>query len=412
MLQLGDDLNGPHFAELTADPYATRDMRIVVHLNPEVWTFGLHTPHQRGLTILGPGLSVETKDAISTSNDRISAPVACVDETLYENEEVAPVQFSFGFRFPVVALMGDPHTVVRDAMVGFSLGTAKRQPDGRLEITPVSSISVMLDGVEIEVSSEFSFRSGGTARYPEETLIRESLLAFSIETPAGQREPPHGKARRLADTVLQFVSVLERDRIRWTRQMTAARGTGGTPAGQWRRTRWSSPPRSGGPRRSVHNGVGALSQLVAAYDALDAPGRTVVDRVCGEFEIAATAGDVETSLVRWHSVMDFFCKRAGYDEHGQSTAKRVLKTCDAAGVRLDDLIDAAELARVRNGEKRAAFSFTTLRNAFVHDGFDVFDGRFADLCNAEEAARALAERLLLSLLNLGAEVGPLGTVPE
>ena len=146
-----------------------------------------------------------------------------------------------------------------------------------------------------------------------------------------------------------------------------------------------------------------LQQLVKAYDALPAERRLPVERARAEFEIVSAAATIETTLVRWHSAIDFYCKRAGFDKG--SAKMRIVGTCDALGVRLDDVVGADALRQPERGR----FSFTDLRNQFVHDGFDVFDGRHEALFEAARVPRALAERMLLASLGLKEPVGHLGT---
>jgi hypothetical protein len=56
-----------------------------------------------------------------------------------------------------------------------------------------------------------------------------------------------------------------------------------------------------------------------------------------------------------------------------------------------------------------AFTFTDLRNQFVHDGFDVFEVRNLEVHEATLTARAVAERVLLAELNLNAPLAHIGT---
>ena len=171
----------------------------------------------------------------------------------------------------------------------------------------------------------------------------------------------------------------------------------------------TSPPRkrfSLDPYRNEHGE--ALRTLIQAYGTLDAETRATADKMCREFEIAATSGDLETSLVRWHSVVDFACKRSEQDR-GETrrliTKQRIIDTCDAMGVDLMQIVGSEAVAKPKKGE----FSFTSLRNQFVHDGFDVFESKGSELVEGVHTARALAERMLLAVLGLDAPLAYLGT---
>ena len=145
-----------------------------------------------------------------------------------------------------------------------------------------------------------------------------------------------------------------------------------------------------------------------AYDALDAEARETVDKMCDEFQIAATAGDLETSLVRWHSVIDFACKRseqARGEGEVRKAKRRIIDTCAAMGVDLAPLVGEETLESPNKG----GLPFTDLRNQFVHEGFDVFEGKGDALVEGLHTARALAERMLLAILGLPAPLAYLGS---
>ena len=117
-------------------------------------------------------------------------------------------------------------------------------------------------------------------------------------------------------------------------------------------------------------------------------------------------------------MVDFFCKRAGFDDPSRypkakgypSAGMRMVATCDHFGVTIDDLVEIDTLravrGRIRTGKKEKGvddrFSFTRLRDDFVHEGFDTFEGRYDEVSVCRGALRAMAERILAA--KLGADI--------
>ena len=413
---------GEHFCELTADPYNSREMRVTVHVSTgSGWDVRNATGGRVNLydalgdgafEIVGLGVSVQTQDGGVSSRSgqdgsQFTARVQSVEEVRYWAEDVKPHTYDYGYRFPLTALTYRPGRTMSHGEIGFLRGDFEENGE-RVTVTPEPPTTVHLDGVEIEIGSCYNFHDGGPARYPEQTLVSESTLGFRWPETALD-DAPEEEARAIADAVLRLISVVERDRVRWTRENVAARSEAGDPSRQWRTTRWASPPVSKNSlawERRSH--LDALQRLVEAYDALPPTARRQVDRACTEFEIASTAATIETTLVRWHSVVDFYCARsevARGETRRLKTKRRIIETCDAMGVDLGPLVPAEALA----SKSKGAFAFTDLRNQFVHDGFDVFDGRHDDLFEAVRTARAISERMLLATLGLDGPVGHVGT---
>lgn len=419
---------GTHFCEVQADPYAPRDMRVEIH-----WTAGQPAPDprrlmaslpDRALTIEGPDVVVYASNP-AFSSDRDGSRLRAVIDSIHERRtfgEAVPVRYKFGYRFPLTSLTSYAPLTTRHGEVGFLRGDANIG-DGRVTVVPPPMIEVILDGVLIKVGSTLDFYTSVDVRYPMEHVVTESIVTFNL-TPGPTS--PQEEAKQLAETVLRFVSVVERDRIHWTREHFYAEGPDKEVLSTSKTLRWTSPPRNRARRREPCHHAKALRALVEAYDAAVPDTRANADLVCDQFEVAATAADVETSLVRWHSVVDFICKRAGFDDRSKyvggrpTAAMRMVKVCDHLGVSIEGLVapDTLEVVRDRlaTGKHKKGkddrFSFTRLRDDFVHEGFDSFDGLYGDVVEARASLRALAERLLAALL--GAEISEthLGTVDD
>ena len=407
----GDDL-GEHFCELTADPYRPRDMQLVVHLSDQspvhVWNLW-----GEALTVEGPNVDVVTLSGAGghsgKGSPRLTARVETVVTTDFAREGGPPSVYRYGYSFPLTSTTQGTGATRQDGRAGFI--RSRRLPtdeDGRVTFEPVAFLDATLDGVDLQVGSGFDFAQGGAARYPEQTLTRVSVLSFDLP-PALDGSAPHSLARGTVDTALRLLSVLERDRLRWVTEGWHSKTIGGDPLHQQKTVRWTSPPRERtrlDPYRNTHGQ--AFQSLIQAYDALDAETRGTVDKMCDEFQIAATAGDLETSLVRWHSVIDFACKRseqARGEDARRKTKRRIIDTCAAMGVDLEPLVGQEALESPNKGE----LSFTALRNQFVHEGFDVFEDAWDEVVDGVHAARALAERMLLAVLGLPAPLAHLGT---
>ena len=411
-VRLGGRELGVQFCEITTDPYATRDMSVVVHWGDGGEVDSLSDlreatrESERGpLVINAPGLRVQA-EAVSLSlggnGVRVVGKPSEVRETSI-GRDGEPVSYTFGYRFPLTSVTRDAPSSASHGRIGLMRGKVT-EDDDRFAVEPPPMLHFTVDGVDVRIGSVLDFHNVPSARYPEVQLVTESVVAF--ELPADL--PPQGvisRARSLASAVLHLVSFFERDRLRWSREKYYSVDGEGEAVSQVQTTRWCSPPKE---RTSLHPGTrrDGLRQITEAFDRAEGTVRDEVLLACGEFAIAATAGDVETSLVRWHSAIDFFCKRAGMDSG--SAGQRIVASCDALGVWLSDLADPRTIARLR-AKKGGALPFTQLRNAFVHDGFEVFDGRFDELLESRKTARAIAERMLLARLAAGASGSHVGS---
>lgn len=411
-VRIADDDLGEHFCELTADPYRPREMKLVVHLQGDEAEAGFGSGLGQFLRVDGPGVEVETQEGvgfhIGGQGARFTARVVQVVTTAYWfNDDPAPTH-TFGYSFPLTSVTHTRGFRSHDATSGLIRSRGRVEDgSGGQTFEPVEFIQATLDGVEVEIGSAFDFADGGTARYPEDTLTQVSTLSFTVHADP-QAAPPLDLARGVADAVLRLLSVLERDRIRWVTEGWYATSAEDKPLRQQKTVRWTSPPRDRSRLRpSMRNQDEAMQTLIQAYDRLDPAPRATADLMCSQFEIAATAGDLETALLRWHSVVDFTCKRFETQRNVEEKPKlkrSIIETCDAMGVDLAAVVPAAELKSVRG-----AFGFTKLRNQFIHDGFDVFDDQPRELIDALHTARALAERMLLATLGVNAPLSYLGT---
>lgn len=413
-LQIGGHDLGEHFCELTADAYKPRDMRLIVHLQGDEssgrWRDDLH----QSVRVDGPGVEILTHDGIGvhtgSRGTRVTARVERVVTTsFWFSEDPAPAH-TFGYSFPLTSVTQIHGFELQDGVAGliWSRGRVEKGDDG-YAFEPVKAIQASLDGFDIEVGSAFDFAEGGTTRYPEDTLTRVSTLSFTVQRETSSA-PPLDVARGVADAALRLLSVLERDRIQWVTEGWYATSADNEPLRQQKTVRWASPPRDRSRlQHTPRTHQDALQMLIRAYDGLGPSDRATADLMCRQFEIASTAGDIETALLRWHSVVDFACKRSetarNVEKQPSPMKRRITQTCSAMGVDLTGIVPEAELANPNKG----AFGFTELRNQFVHDGFDTFDGRGHELIDGLHTARAVAERMLLATLGLDAPLSYLGT---
>ena len=406
---------GTHFCEVSVDPYAPRDMRAVVHLGNAADDFPLfaeqkHAIREEGgmpIVIEGPGFTAEGEhQSILPLMPGNTIPFGVREFVeAHTLSEEAPVNVRFGYRFPLTSVTWTARSSATYGDVGHLIGAVSRDGESVM-VEPLPMLDLQIDGVAVQVGSTIESYPTKETRYPSVELVTESILAFDLPRTDDVVE----RAREVARSVLQLLSVVERDRIRWSRENYVEESESDRQVAFSKTYRWCPAPKD---RSSLYAGVNraVLVELVRAYGAADPDTRSEVDLACTEFEIAATAGDIETSLVRWHSVVDFFCKRAGND-HYRNAGRRIVATCDGLGVWLGDLCDPELTSRLRpSGTKKKgdAFPFTEMRNGFVHDGFGVFDGRWDELLEARRSLRAVAERMLLARLNANAGASHVGT---
>ena len=297
----GDRPLGKHFCVVHADPYSPREMRVEIHFSDEEETARTprseEPPADLTLVIEGPDVVIDASNVGATS-DRDGLRVRADIDQIHERREHSngkPSGYRFGYRFPLTSLTSDVPLTTRHGRAGFLRG-AVNETDGAVSVEPPPMIEVDLDGTRVEIGSTLDFYSSADPRYPTEHVVSESVLGFELLPSVAT--PVESEARRLAEAVLRLVSVVERDRIQWTRENYFAKGSDGRALFDSKLVRWAPPPRNRARQRQPRHHAAALRALVAAYDQADSELRAEVDWACDQFEIAATAGDIETSLVR------------------------------------------------------------------------------------------------------------------
>jgi len=154
---------------------------------------------------------------------------------------------------------------------------------------------------------------------------------------------------------------------------------------------------------------------------LEADEQVEVDTIVDNFKTANTARTIETKFIHWHSCLDFFKPlflatlsepEKNKVNKGMSFSMQLVFLFDRAGVSVTDLLPAETIESIRKaiqGEGKAPdLPFTSIRNEYIHDGFHAFKDHEREAVDLTRKMRALAERLLLSYMNLDSESTSLG----
>ena len=413
-----DDVDvGRCFCDLTVNPYAPRDMSVVLHFDgtaPAVAWDGALTIAMEGIEVVTDGFTSSSFAVFGHEARRVRSGVERVTWTdWFEDGDSHLALMTVGFRFPVTALTSRSSGIaMQHDSAGLIRGEVEEVGEA-LHVTPPKLVALSLNGVEIKLGNVLNFYTSGRSRYPEEHVVQESLLVVTIPASGGLNETLE-RARGVAEAALRLVSLVDRDRILWTRENATGRDGEGGYVVESKTVRWASPPSERGAGHYSGDRIGTLRQLVTAYERLDSDARAWVDRAVSEFGVANCSPTMEVSLIYWHSVLDFLRERLGYK--GSPIGHRVAALCDDRGISMEGTAPPETVAALqadkdsKRKDSSLKFPFTALRNDVTHHGFDSLSGRHVEVLEARGQARALCERILLSYLGVDYNETILGTV--
>jgi hypothetical protein len=125
-------------------------------------------------------------------------------------------------------------------------------------------------------------------------------------------------------------------------------------------------------------------------------------------EISNCASTIETKLIHFHSCMDFFRKK--YNKKCSNFSKDLIDLLDTNEIAIDDLVPKQQIDDIRNKKSRnSAFKFTQLRNGYLHDGFEVFEGDYKAVVKEVDIMRCICERFILKRMGINHEDTILGS---
>lgn len=404
--------------ELSFNPYDTNSMRIVLFDPPVDLPFGPDRASLEVRTDFAWGtyrLEVNSELAGVGWGGKGSAYRAPIENFASEqgyHPELSPRSFHISYVFPITSVTDLFSGGVQHWEYGLVRGEYDRTDN---VIRPEdASFSIHAQENEITLGDEFDFHDGSSRIYPDTRIIRRSFAAHEGDIEGGEDLKRRiNKVDSLIAKVFQVISLVERNRIGWHTKRLSTYSVDNTLISRSLERRWVSPPSSRyrpNPNARLSR-RSTLRDFFGAYVTANDDGSSIIDRCIENFKIANTAESLQSSFIHWHSCLDFF--RKIHLESSTSFSKDLVRMFDAQGIPLDDLLDSSTVQELRDaikqGKRKApAFDFTDLRNAYIHDGFEVFEGRAREASEMIRTMRALAERLLVKKAGLNPSETSLG----
>ena len=416
----GDELGTCRY-EFTYDTYDTNSMEIVLLGPPEGMPQGPDMPEVKVVTEFSWGryeISLNRELAggfrLDMKESRYTAPVTEFVKTQHFDDEEEPATISCGYLFPLTTVTDCSVFTSRHGKHGYVRG----KYDEEREVFEPREDSFGIDSRvgELTVTDEFDFYDAGSNLYPETHLVRRSVAGVERELGEGERVEDGLEAIR--DSIydlFQILSLVERTRINWHTERLVVRSSSDNLIEERKRYRWTPAPHSGyrPNRNEIRERRSTVKKVAEAYRDLEAEEQVEVDTVIDNFKTANTARTIETKFIHWHSCLDFFKPLflKGLPEgeknrvnNNMSFSMQLVFLFDRANVSIDDLIPAETIENIRKaieGEGKAPdLPFTSIRNEYIHEGFHSFRDREREAIDLTRKMRALAERLLLSYLDL------------
>ncbi|WP_263789929.1 hypothetical protein [Salinibacter sp.] len=423
-LIIGGTEVGECLAKVFRNPYRLNEMEVELFDPPELRQnevpdrfFQSPESVDSELIYEGPqitrSLKLKTFELAGTNLSSFSKSVSVEKyrSTEFFGEIDEPERATVGYLFPLTTVVKSGLRPTKDARHGLyrgefnrETGTADLAPNTFEIETPLGRAEI----VELYDSRDVEKRSG----YPVTAVVMHSGLHFKdLDCTSKSLETILEHSRSVVERIMLLFSLIEQNRITWSREKVNFTSSDDEWIGRQTTRRWSSPPTDSYYAGYRAKGVTheAFEVINNAYWTLSSEEKKKIDEVLDNFTIAYTRKTIETGLLYWHSCLDQICQDL-YGEDHRVFSKQIVATCDAAGIKVEDLLEEDVLDYWRediSGETQN-FRFVNTRNTFVHDSLGANLEESQKVIEDRRVARALAERLLLAKIGVDPETVPLG----
>ena len=401
---------GECFYQFQYNPYEPHSMEISL-FNPPVDVLSGKMPTKVITEFHWGSYEIELKSglfpiSLTGKGKQIKAPVTHFFKRQKVNREVTPAKLDISYLFPLTSLT--------DFEVGFtqhgSYGLVRGHFDeDEHKIGPIENPLIFkYKGYKITLSDEFNFKSIRHNYYPQEHIVRRSFGSIqNIDLSTNPVIDIVATIDDIFDEVFKVMSLIEREWIDWNKRSYSITSEKGDLIEIVNCYRFVKPPSTSyrpnwnefTERRKT------LKEFLSKLVNLDTEKQKIALDTLQNYKIANTAHTVESQFIHWHSCLDFFKKH--YLMKGESTnnfSKDLIKVFDNNSIPLDDVLKHEPIDKIREAIKNKGnapiLTFTELRNAYIHDGFDAFHGQYDNANELKSIMRALAERLLTRYIGL------------
>ena len=321
------------------------------------------------------------------------------EETWFQEEYTGPIEIDVAFAFPPTSVSVDTELISHHAF-GLIRGDFDRK-SGKVELrrNPMHLPSAVGD---LTIAEELRFhRTDGFGSLSHVVTSQSYVGIGPIQLDSEQLDERMGTIRETMGYLFECVSVIERDRINWHTERFTVRAVDGDPIGSVSIRQWVPPPRGENAKdrysylQEQEASRNTLRKLFTAYELANTDVKNVVKKMIDAMKIAYTMPIFEAEFIHWHSCLDFF-KKIYSVERIKPFSRALVVMFDEAHIAIDDLLPADQLHEIRTATSGIPkLAFTDLRDSYIHEGFDVFNDRFAIGFNMLLTMRSLVERLLL-----------------
>jgi hypothetical protein len=411
VISIDSKLIGECRYDLTYNPYALNDMRIMIRDAP----VGLHDIicDYKSISIISEFyrekylievmgiLSGQWSDKQTVLTGRVKSFIR-----IEGRRKVQDVKAIFiHYKFPLVSMTDDKWKMVRHYRFGFF--REKYDLENKKYELEDDELVIQSEIGQIKISDCFDFEeiAPENTLYDITTCLNRSFVEVKIDAASNEYLQVIQIIRAKIEDLFLLISLIERDRINWHTEILTLLSEQDQDVIQEQTTfRWSSPASENYRRdyKKFNERRETLKKIFPVFEALTDDQKKVVRETIRNFTTASCSRTIETKFIHWHSCLDFFKKLLSKEKKG-SFSYKLISVLDSARIYISDMICPNLLEKIRNSvdkKEKVDFRFTELRNGYIHDGFDVFSPDYLEAVEQIEIMRVIAERLLLNYMGI------------
>ncbi|RJQ57249.1 MAG: hypothetical protein C4517_17985 [Stygiobacter sp.] len=414
-----DDKNiGETYYEFTYNPFKTDEMKILlvnppfsimVFFNKEIKDIYVKTQFQNTLYTISLNFRLYKYES-TLKNTTISCPVKEFNIERILNKEKDESYIYLGFYFPLTALTNTEDGQIKHSDYGLIRGDYNFETE---EISLKKEDYFVNTGLgKFKITDEYKFFDlPSTELYYWVNVLKRSICSIRLPFDSDKYERDILNVLEFVEYIFSLISLLERDRINWTSRYIRIHNHNDNIDKTIETFRWCSPVSKNyyKTRTDFEKRKKTFELMVHSFEALSAEERLIILELIKNIEIANCSKTIETKLIHLHSCLDFFRKK--YNKKSSSFSKDLITLLDENQINVSDLILEDVLGSIRNSIKnKSTFKFTQLRNSYIHEGFDAFEGNYDSVMRENKIMLSKCERFILNRMGINYTDTVLGIV--
>ncbi len=399
---------GRSYYEFTYNPYKTNEMKILLvnppfsiinYLNNDFTEVSVKISFPNGVQTIQLNYKLFSY-TLSNKGNTISCPV---EEVNIEHDMPCKKDESFvylGFFFPLTAVTNNCFDQIKHSDYGLMRGNYDVETD-KIDLRKENFVIKTILG-EFKISDTYEFFDlPSNELYELVTVLKQSIMCIKVPFDINNFETDIRNVLKYVENLFTLLSFLERDRINWTSSHIRILNHEENYDKYIETFRWCPPVNENyyKAKNDFSKRKDTFTKIVHSFDLMEVGERNSLLDLIKNMEIANCASTIETQMIHWHSCLDFFRKK--YHKKSNSFSKDLIDLLDKNKICINDLIPEEILGDIRNKVKnKSTFSFTQLRNAYIHDGFDSFEGQYEKVMEGNNIMRCICERYILNCFGI------------